>query len=80
MIVTVKFPVNIRVFDPEIRAKVENTNPRRQKRLGKFRGESVRQRQKDNGRFACDLFCIRIGKLERNRFLVMSQARKNVRR
>ena len=44
---------------------------------GKFGGETMREREKNNAGFARDLFGIGIGKLERVRGFVMSEGRKN---
>lgn len=79
MIVTVEFPVDIRVLDSKIRAEIEDTIAAGKKRLRKFRREAVRQRQKNDGGGVRDLFCVGIRKLQRDRFFVMGQARKNFR-
>ena len=77
MSVLVKFMVNVGVFDPEIGAKIDNARAGGQKRLGKFGGEPVRQREKDNAGLTRDLFYVRIGKLQRGGSFGMSEARKN---
>jgi len=41
MIVPVEFTINVRVFDPEIRAQIENPSAGRKQRLGEFGGEAM---------------------------------------
>jgi len=77
MIVPVEFAVNVRVFDPEISAQIENTRARRKQRLCEFSGNTVRQSQKNNGRVLRDLFRVRVGKLQRRGSFVMSKAGEN---
>src|SRR5712692_627932 len=79
MIVAIKFFVNCSVFYPEIGAEIDHACAERQKRFGKFGGESVRQSQKNYFDVTRELFCIDIRKLQRFCFFVMQKARKDLR-
>src|SRR5216684_5777105 len=79
MIVTVKFLVDRSIFDSEVGTKIENARAGLQKRFSKFGSQPVGQREKDNLGFARELLWIGIEKFEPLRFLVMRQARENLR-
>src|SRR5260370_29755500 len=78
MIITVKFLVNLRVLDSEICAKIDNACASLNYRFGKFRSESVRQREKNNLCNLRELHRIRRAEAEVPRFLVVRKPRKNV--
>ena len=78
MIVPVEFLVDLGVFDSKVGAKIDNARTGDEERLGKFGGEAVRQCEKNEAGALRDLFCVGIGKLQRARDFVMSEAGENV--
>jgi hypothetical protein len=78
MIITVKFLVYLRVLDSEICAKIYDARAALKQRLGEFRSESVRQRQKNNFCDLRELHRIRRAEAKVTRFLVVRKTRKNV--
>src|SRR5439155_264972 len=78
MIVAIKFFVNGSVFYPEIGAEIDHARAGRQKRFGKFGGESVRQSQKNYFRVTGQLFRIGFTEPERVGFFNMGKTRKDL--
>ena len=79
MIVPIKFPINARVFDSKVRAKIDNAGTGGEERFREFGSEPVRQREKYNAGLARDLRRIGIRKFERGRRLMMNEARESFR-
>ena len=59
MFLLVKFSVSVGVLEPEIGAEIKNARASVEERPGELRGETVRQRQKNNTRIPGDLFGFR---------------------
>jgi hypothetical protein len=78
MIVTVKFPVCLRILDSKVRAKINNARATLKQRFGKFRSESMRQREKNNLCHLRELRWIRRGETKLMRLLMMRKTRKNL--
>src|SRR5207245_10035319 len=78
MIVTVKFLVNSGVLYPKIRTKIDNARASRQKRLGKFASEPLRECEQDKISLARHLLGVGIGKFERVRSFLMREAREHI--